>query len=128
MIEDGKPAHWPKMLAAPAAELDEQDAVRALAAVRRLIVAYRKHADCKDWRTHHAQTDCIVNVVAGLIADAQAIDALHLASDRAVTPLREQIATLKAQLAESRRPFTAQMAMQNNRIIGLNAEIERLAR
>jgi hypothetical protein len=127
VIEDGKPVHWPKMLAAPVSGSDEQAAVRALAEVRRLIVAYRKD-EFEDWRVDHAQTDYIVNVVAGLIADAEAIDALHLESDRQVTPLREKIIALEEQLAESKRPFTAQMEMQNNRIIGLNAEIERLKR
>jgi hypothetical protein len=115
------------MLTTPVSGSDEQAAVRALAEVRRLIVAYRKD-EFEDWRVDHAQTDYIVNVVAGLIADAEAIDALHLESDRQVTPLREKIIALEEQLAESKRPFTAQMEMQNNRIIGLNAEIERLKR
>lgn len=127
MIEDGKPVHWPKMLAAPGDGTHEQQAVRALAEVRRLIVAYRKQGDgYDDWRVTHARTDYIVNVVAGLIADAKAIDALHHAADRKVTPLREEIAQLKEALAESKRPFTAQMEMQNNRIIGLNQQIEGL--
>lgn len=126
MIEDGKPVHWPKMLAAPNGDSPEQSAIRALAEVRRLIVAYRRTDDYEDWRANHARTDYIVNVVAGLIADAKAIDALYTIADRQVTPLRARIAELEEALAESRRPFTAQMEMQNKRIIGLNAEIERL--
>jgi hypothetical protein len=124
LILDGKPAHWPKMQDAPAI-IDEQTAVRALAEVRRLIVAYRKK-EYEDWRVDHARTDNIVNVVAGLIADASAIDALQARALRETEPLRDKIAELKDQLAESKRPFSAQMEMQNKRIIGLTAEIDRL--
>ena len=124
MIADGKPVHWPAMLTAPA-DPEEQAATRALAEVRRLIVAFHKKED-GDWRVEHARSDYIVNVVAGLIADAEAIYALHTASDREVTPLRERIAKLEEALAESKRPFSAQMEMQNRRIIALTAEVDRL--
>lgn len=120
----GKPEHWPKMLAMPACP-PEQGAVRALAEVRRMIVAYRSLED-DDWRYQHAQSDYIVNVVGGLIADAMAIDALALADHQEVQPLRDRIASLKEELAESKRPFTAQMEMQNRRIIALTAEVDRL--
>lgn len=122
MISDLMPPHWPKMLAKARLD-DERSAIKALAEVRRLIVEYRKD---DEWRCHHARTDHIINVVAGLIADAIAIDAHSLAEHRLIEPMREKMASLKEQLAESKRPFTAQMEMQNNRIIGLTAEVDRL--
>ena len=128
MIADGKPVHWPAMLAVPESAQTEQGAIRALAEVRRLIVAYRKSdvPEDLDWRVHHARTDYIVNVVAGLIADAKAIDAFNDSTTRETEPLRDRIKALEEKLAESKRPFTAQMRMQNNRIIGLTAEVDRL--
>ena len=127
MIEDlSKPPHWPKMLAAPASGSPEQAATRALADVRRLVVDHHRKNNDMDWRLHHAQTDYIVNVVAGLIADAEAIYALSLREHREIEPLRRKIKELESALAESKRPFSAQMEMQNKRIVGLNAEIERL--
>lgn len=124
MIADGKPAHWPAMVAAPVLP-GERAATRALCEVRKLIVEYHKSQHC-DWRPHHARTDYIVNVVAGLIADAKAIDALHAASDKRLRKLEEENARLREQLAESKRPFSAQMEMQNRRIIALTAELDAL--
>lgn len=122
MIEDGKPAHWPKMRSGSDSG-GEQSAVRVLAEVRRMIVAYRKRID-QDWRQHHAETAPLVDVVGGLIADAEAINMLHEQELRANTPLREKVEKLRDELAESKRPFSAQMEMQNRRIIALTAELD----
>lgn len=115
--------HWPLMQAPTPCET-HQDATRILNEIRGKIVAYRR--ECKDWRYEHAQTDYIVNVVAGLIADARAIDALHEASAKAEDRLEERIKALESKLAESKRPFSAQMEMQNRRIIALTAELDKL--
>ena len=123
MIADGKPAHWPAMVATDALG-GEQAAVRALAEVRRLIVAYHKRGHC-DWRPHHARTDSIVNVVAGLVADAEATNALYDSIDKNLRPLEEENKRLREALAESKRPFTAQMEMQNRRIIELTAQLDK---
>lgn len=124
MIEDGKPAHWPKMLTPPPIEDPGQAAVCALSEVRRLIIAHLEEDE--DWRLHHAETDYIVNVVAGLCADSKAIVACFMAGEKQLEPLREKIKRLEEDLAESKRPFTAQMQMQNNTITRLNEEIARL--
>jgi hypothetical protein len=123
MIEDGKPVHWPKMIGGVQVG-GEQAATKALADVRGLIIAYRKRADCEDWRTPHAKTAPIVDVVAGLIADAEAIDGLFKHADARVRPLEDQVAKLREELAESKRPFSAQMEMQNRRIIDLTAKLD----
>lgn len=124
MIVDGKPEHWPKMLAPTPVE-NEQTATRALAVVRQLIVAYYEEGPC-DWRPRHAKTDYIVNVVAGLIADSRAVNALYERGEKQLRPLEDQIEQLREELAESKRPFTAQMVMQNRRIIALNSEVDAL--
>lgn len=122
-----KPPHWPEMLAAPDESVPpEQRAVHALAVVRQLIVAFHKRDSGGDWRVAHARSDYIVNVVAGLIADAVAIYALYHVTDQQRGPLLERIKQLEDDLLESKRPFTAQMEMQNRRIIALNLEVERL--
>lgn len=105
-------------------ERDDQSAIKALAEVRRLIVTYRRRVD--DWRIEHAQAAPIVDVVAGLIADAETIDALYWKHDGRERKLQERIVKLEYDLAESKRPFTAQMDMQNRRIIALTAELDRL--
>lgn len=124
MIEDEKPMHWPLMLPPPK-QFDEQTAVRILADVRRLIVEYRKRRD-KDWRVSHAQSDSLVNVVAGLIADAEAIGDLFDQTESRSGKLEEANRKLRDELAESKRPFSAQMEMQNRRIIALTAELDQL--
>ena len=124
MIEDGKPAHWPKMFEGPY-DFGDQSLIRCINQLRRMIVDYRKRAD-DDWRVHHAREDHIINVVAGLIADAEAMDALYDAADKVAEPLRKKIESLEEQLAESKRPFTAQMEMQNRRIIALTAELDQI--
>lgn len=113
---------------AETAPVDEQGATRALAEVRRRIVEYRKSegGEWDDWRIQHAQTDSIENVVGGLIADAAAYLKAYEQSYQATSPLSEEIAKLKDELAESKRPFSAQMEMQNRRIIDLNGQVERL--
>ncbi len=118
------PLHWPLMQEQKPCET-HQDAVKILNEIRQLIVAYRR-GQVRDWRYKHAQTEYIVNVVAGLIADAKAIDKLHHAANKAATKLEEQVAQLKSNLEESKRPFTAQMTMQNRRIIALTEELDRL--
>lgn len=127
MLEDGLPAHWPKQETPPSSSSEEQAAIRALARVRELIVSYhREDGDPEDWRVLHAQTSYIVNVVEGLIVDAKAIDALHRTGEKQLEPLRKKIQELEEALDEAKRPFTAQMQMQNNTIIQQNAEIVRL--
>lgn len=116
--------HWPLMQAPKPCET-HQDATRILNEIRQLIVAYRR-SQVRDWRYKHAQTDYLVNVVAGLIADATVIDKLHHASDKAATKLEDEVQRLKSDLAESERPFSAQMEMQNRRIIALTSELDQL--
>lgn len=118
------PPHWPEKI--PASPCDtHQDAVRILHELRQMIVRYRRKHD-RDWRVRHAQTEYIVNVVAGLIADARAIDRLHAATFHENLRLTEQVKKLKADVDEGRRPFTAQMEMQNRRITALNEQIQRM--
>jgi hypothetical protein len=128
VIEDNKPAHWPKMQGDPI-ERTEQDAIRALTAVRKMIVAYwDRDKLVDDWRPAFAQSAGIVDVVAGLIADAIAIDELRERADSRARKLGEENERLKEALAESKRPFSAQMEMQNRRIIALTEELDLLKR
>lgn len=119
------PPHWPAMRPNEPIE-GPQDAIKALAEIRRLIVAYRRESD-KDWRVKHAREQHIVNVVAGLIADARAIDALHDAAQKGLAPLKDEIERLKSDLAEKKRPLEPQMEMQNRRITALNSQVADLA-
>ena len=116
--------HWPEQRPRMPCET-HQDALRIIAEIRRMICAYRRE-EVRDWRYKHATEECIVNVVAGLIADARAIDKLHEAASNDATRLAEQNTTLRERLAESKRPFSAQMEMQNRRIIALTAELDEL--
>lgn len=127
MISDMKPEHWPKMLNGSDAP-GEQSAVRVLAEIRHMIVSYRKRSTVADecWRSHHAETAPLVDVVGGLIADADVIDMMYKQVDKEVTPLKERIKKLQDDLEESKRPFTAQMLMQNRRIIALTEELDKL--
>lgn len=102
-----------------------QQAVRVLAAIRMTIVEYRM-TQADDWRVDHARTASMIDVIGGLIADSKATDAHWRAADKTVVPLRDEISRLKDELAESKRPFSAQMEMQNRRIIALTAEVDRL--
>lgn len=92
--------------------------------IRGMIIAYR--FERKDWRFKHAQEDCLINVVAGLLADARAIDEHADSAEDDATRLALQVTKLTDDLAEAKRPFSAQMEMQNRRIIALTAELDRL--
>jgi hypothetical protein len=117
------PPHWPAQLPVAPCET-HQDALRILNQIRGKIIAYRYKE--KDWRFKHAQEAHIVNVVTGLIADAEAIDALHDAANNDATRLADENMRLRDELAEHKRPFSAQMEMQNRRIIALTAELDKL--
>ena len=125
MIEDGMPEHWPKMLG-DKDDPDVQSATRVLAKVRSMIIDYRKRR-YHDWRIQHAQSSTLVDVVAGLIADAEAIDRLFDEADKRARKLQDENSRLREELAESKRPFSAQMEMQNRRIIALTNELDRLS-
>ena len=116
--------HWPRMQAPKPCET-HQDAVRILNEIRQMIVVYRR-GQVRDWRLEHAQTDYIVNVIAGLIADATVIDALHDRSHKDAARLEERVQKLEADLEGAKRPFAAQMEMQNRRITDLTFQLERL--
>ena len=58
-----------------------------------------------------------------MLADAQTIEKMHRSLELKVNPLRDEILELKKQLLESKRPFTAQMEMQNRRIVYLNPKL-----
>lgn len=118
------PPHWPEQRRGAAPET-QQDAIKLLAQIRALIVSYRCKG-VKDWRRTHARTADIIDVVNGVLADALAIDALHAAADKDATRLAEKNEELREKLAESKRPFSAQMEMQNRRIIALTAELDLL--
>lgn len=124
MIEDGKPAHWPKMQNQKGDEANEQTAVKKLAAIRKAIIAYYQK-DYEDWRLEHAESADIVDVVNGLIADSNAAWSMFYTADSGREVLIKKIEKLKDDLAESRRPFTAQMEMQNRRIIALQREVDK---
>lgn len=61
--------------------------------------------------------------MGGLIADAKAIEDELLSTDERIAPLEKENERLKEELEEAKRPFTAQMTMQNRRIIALNERI-----
>lgn len=100
-------------------------AIRGLAEVRRLIAAYWQQTEC-DWRPDFALTAPIADVVRGLIADAEVTDRCFEDAQKRNDPLHDEITSLKEALAESKRPFSAQMEMQNRRIIDLTAQLDRL--
>jgi hypothetical protein len=116
--------HWPLQVANDPV-VTAQDAIKALAEIRAMICRYRRE-DVRDWRYKHAQEAHIVNVVAGLIADATAIDKLHDAANNDATRLSDENIRLRDELAEHKRPMTAQMLMQNRRIIALTEELDKL--
>lgn len=128
MLSDLKPVHWPAMQKVPE-DGTPQGAIKALAAVRELVVQYRRDSDnCDpslggDWHVHHAQTAPIIDVIAGLIADAKVIDDLHEAADADAERLAKENRRLQEELAEAKRPYTAQMTMLNRRIIDLNEKL-----
>lgn len=102
-----------------------QEAIKALADVRRRIVVYREKEDGPDdVRTHHAKTASIGEVVGELMIDIHNMDVLAETAgadtERAITRAKKA----EEDLAEAKRPFTAQMEMQNKRIIGLNGQLE----
>ena len=127
MIIDGKPEHWPKMIGGIEPP-GEQSATQVLAQARSMIVACheRQGFGQEDWRAEHARTAHFLDVLGGLIADNEAIYEMYAKADKIVGPLREEIETLREALAESKRPLSAQMEMQNRRIIALTAELDRL--
>ena len=117
------PLYWPAMVK-QADESTDQGAIKALANVRAQIVRYRHDPDDPEpWREHHAKTAPIVDVVAGLIADATVIDELHESADARAEKLAKENERLCEELAESKRPYTAQMTMLNRRIIDLNEKL-----
>lgn len=124
MLIDGKPEHWPKMLEGPADDANERSAVAALARVRAQIVEHYQVKNESDWRLDFARTQRIENVVAGMLADVQASDEFSFSCQNDDGKLRDRIADLEEKLAEAKRPFTAQMEMQNRRIIAQTAQLD----
>jgi len=106
-----------------------QEAVKALAKLRKRIVAYRCRVDGEDDpRTHHARTSPIDEVVGDVLLDIHNMDVLASSASNDATRAIERADAAEEALAEAKRPFTAQMEMQNKRIVGLNGQIEQLER
>jgi hypothetical protein len=79
-----------------------------------------------DHQSHRAETAPLSEVVAKVLDDLKTFEKMYLAEVGGKDSLHVQIARLKDDLADARRPMTAQMEMQNRTIVALNAEIDRL--
>lgn len=123
VIEDGMPAHWPKMVERGHNDNDEQSAVKTLARIRQMVVNYLQETD-DDWRVHVAKTDHLINVVAGVLADAKINHGLALRAFSRENEMHQKVLKLLDDLKEAKRPFTAQMEMQNRRIIDLTRQLD----
>lgn len=99
----------------------------AVTQIREMVADYWKRGG-DQVREGRARSLPIDAVIAGLLADLRNMERLYESECKAHDPLRDQIARLRDDLAESKRPFTAQMEMQNRRIIALTAEVDALRR
>lgn len=104
--------------------VEDQSAVRALNAVRASVVAFQVSIDDEDWRVEHAKIASITDVVQGLIVDAHNYHELAVSAGADAERAIQACKVAEEALAESKRPFTAQMEMQNRRIIALQATID----
>ena len=99
--------------------------MRQIAAVRQMVVAYWKD-EGDEYQSHRAIVLPLDEVVAKLLSDIKAFEAMYLAAEKQNEPLHVEIARLRSEVADMRRPMTEQMEMQNRTIIALNGEIDRL--
>lgn len=102
-----------------------QDAVRALHAIRIKIVEYQR-ATHDAVAVHHARTAPIMDAFKSLLIDACNYHALTISASQDAERAIQACKVAEEALAESKRPFTAQMEMQNRRIIALQAEVDEL--
>jgi hypothetical protein len=105
--------------------MSDEGNMRAIAAVRQMLTDYWK-SEGDEYEARRASVAAPLDeVVAKVLADLKTFEKMYLAEVGGKDSLRAQIAKLKDDLADMRRPMTAQMEMQNRRIVALTAELDR---